>query len=341
MKKPNKLQRGDTIATISPSWGCAGTPCVIWQYKLGCERLKELGLNVIAAPNSMKGTAYLDQNPQARAEDINWAFENKEVKAIISNIGGNDSARLFPYLSKNIIKNNPKIFCGYSDVMSLHLFCYRLGLMTFYGDNLLTTIAENPKWHPYSEYWFKKTFFDASPIGEIFPSDEWSYDPNKHTDKSYTKTFILNKGIRKIQGEGIARGKLFGGHGDLIHIKDSNGQFLVRDEDFMDSILFFEDIPEVSDVNYIKCFFDCLGERGYLHLVNGIIIGKMRSPNSFKPYINAIKEIVAEKYGLPNLPILYDMNFGHSSPIFILPYGAMAELDVDNLKFTILENGVM
>ena len=108
MIKPNKLQRGDTVATISPSWGCAGTSRVKWQYRLGCERLNELGLNVVAAPNSMKGTSYLAQNPQARAEDINWAFENKEVKAIISNIGGNDAECLFPYLSKKAIKDIAK-----------------------------------------------------------------------------------------------------------------------------------------------------------------------------------------------------------------------------------------
>ncbi len=341
MIKPNKLQRGDTVATISPSWGCAGTSRVKWQYRLGCERLNELGLNVVAAPNSMKGTSYLAQNPQARAEDINWAFENKEVKAIISNIGGNDAERLFPYLSKKAIKDNPKIFCGYSDVMALHLFCYRLGIMTFYGDNLLTTIAENPKWHPYSKHWFEKTFFDPSGIGEIFSADEWSYDPNKHTDKSYKKTFVSNEGVKRIQGKGAVRGKLFGGHGELISIKDADGQPLVREEDFKDSIFFFEDIPECCDVDYIKRFFDYLGKKGYLQLLNGIIIGKMPSPMSFEPYMNAIKEIISEKYGLPDLPVMCDMNFGHSSPIFILPYGAEAELDVDNLSFTITESGVI
>ena len=152
MIKPSKLNKGDTIATISPSWGCAGSSRVQWEYKLGCERLRELGLNVIAAPNSLRGTTYLKNNPQARAEDVNWAFENKDVKAIIANIGGNDSVCLLPYLSKNSIINNPKILCGYSDVMALHLYCHNLGLTTFYGDNLLTNVAEVPVWHKYSKY---------------------------------------------------------------------------------------------------------------------------------------------------------------------------------------------
>lgn len=147
---PEKLKKGDTVVTISPSWGCAGASRVRREYEQGCDRLKELGLRVVAAPNSMRGTTYLREHPQARAEDVNWAFENPEVKAILANIGGNDAVRILPYLSETSIKKHPKILCGYSDVLALHLYCYRLGLQTYYGDNLLTNIAENGCWHPYS-----------------------------------------------------------------------------------------------------------------------------------------------------------------------------------------------
>lgn len=166
MIKPSKLHIGDCIATVSPSLGCAGNPNVRWKYDIGVKRLEEIGLNVVAAPNSLKGEDFLSKNPQARAEDFMWAFENKKIKGIIANIGGNDSEKLLPYLSADSIISNPKILCGYSDVMSLHFFCNRLGLTTFYGDNLLTTIAEAERWHPYSLFWFKKCFFDNSPIVE-------------------------------------------------------------------------------------------------------------------------------------------------------------------------------
>lgn len=88
------------------------------------------GLAVIPAPNSMKGSDFLRENPEARTEDIMWEFENKEIKAIIANIGGNDSIRIIPYIDTDIIKQNPKIFIGYSDVMDIHLLCYRTGLST-------------------------------------------------------------------------------------------------------------------------------------------------------------------------------------------------------------------
>ena len=340
MVKPQKLVRGDTVATFSPSWGCAGAPRVLWQYRLGCQRLKELGLNVVAAPNALRGTSYLKQNPQARADDLMWAFENRSVKAIIANIGGNDSEILLPYLSNEVIARNPKILCGYSDVMSLHLYCYRLGLMTFYGDNLLTTIAESGRWHPYSRYWFEKTFFDDSAIGMIEPSADWSYDAGSRTDPSYRKTYLPNQGYQYVQGKGTVMGRLFGGHGGLSSLKRQDGTAMVEKEDFDGSILFFEDIPELCDVNYIGEFFDWLGKNGFLQVLRGVIIGKMRTQGCFQPYADRIRTVVTDIYHCPDLPVMSDLNFGHSSPIFILPYGAQAELNIDELKFRILESGV-
>lgn len=340
MIKPQKLSAGDTIATISPSWGCAGASRVKWQYRLGAERLEKLGLRVVAAPNSMKGTSYLEKYPEARAEDLMWAFENKTVKAIITNIGGNDSVRLLPFLNPKAITDNPKILCGYSDVMTLHLYCYRHGLATFYGDNLLTTIGEAQMWHPYSEYWFKKALFDSSAIGEIPPSKDWSFEPNNHTDPDYAKRYIKNEGYIRIQGKGIVRGRLFGGHGGLSEYDEDSGIKLQK-TDFDGKLLFFEDIPEVCSIEYIGGFFDWLGKNGCLQALRGVIIGKMRLADSFEPFAREIRRIVSEKYGLPDLPVMYGLNFGHASPICVLPYNAEAELDIDNLRFSVLEGGVI
>ena len=75
-------------------------------------------------------------------------------------------------------------------------------------------------------------------------------------------------------------------------------------------------------------------------MLKGIVIGKMRSPKPFDNYAKRIIQVVSFEYGLKELPIMYGLNFGHTSPIFILPYNVMAELDIDNMKFSILESGV-
>lgn len=91
LTKPGRLEKDDLVATVSPCNGWAGDPDIKWKYELGVSRLQDIDLRVVAAPNSMRGSEYLAKNPKARAEDIMWAFENKEVRAIIANVGGNDS----------------------------------------------------------------------------------------------------------------------------------------------------------------------------------------------------------------------------------------------------------
>lgn len=333
--KPVKLNQGDTIATISPSWGVAGEPDAIWKYQIGKQRLKEMGLNVVAAPNSMRGEEYLERNPQARAEDILWAFENKEVKAIIANIGGQDGNKVLPYLNTSVIKNNPKILIGYSDITHLHLFCYQAGLSTFYGPNLFAPITELPQLHPYSKYWFEKVFFDNGPIGEITPTDTYSCDENNHFDPNCTKTYYPETGYLFIQGSGSVQGRLFGG---ITHLREFPG---IGADDFVDKILFAENIPLYFQPQHLADFADWLGSIGALQQLKGILIGKPCEYISFDEHRKALLEVVNDKYGCTQLPIVANMNFGHSSPTCILPYGALAEIDCTKKTVSILESGVI
>lgn len=121
---------------------------------------------------------------------------------------------------------------------------------------------------------------------------------------------------------------------------EENSLIRLRKADFEGKILFFEDIPEFCDVEYMGNFFDWLGENGYLQVLKGVTIGKMCTPAPFAPYAEEIRRVVSGKYGLQDMPIMYGMNFGHASPICVLPYGAEVELDVEKLRFTIRESGV-
>lgn len=333
--KPKKLNKGDTIATISPCWGVAGADDVVWKYNIGKKRLEELELEVVAAPNSMKGEEYLQNNPKARAEDILWAFESNNVNAIIANIGGNDSEKVLPYLNPEVIQFNPKIFIGYSDVMNYHLYCYKVGLSTFYGPNLLPIIAETPCFHPYSKFWFEKVFFQNSVIGEISPAKTYSCDENNYFDKNYAKQYHKETGYVFLQGTGKVKGKLFGGH---TGIRNFPG---IHAEDFFDKILFIEDIAMFFTPKHLSDFLDWLGRIGALQKIKGLLIGKLCNYSSFEIHKKILLEIVNAKYGLTDLTIVANINFGHTSPICILPYGAETEIDSDNKRISILETGVI
>ena len=336
--KPHRLKPGDTIATISPCNGWAGDEGIKWKYELGVSRLRELGLNVIAAPNSMRGTDYLAKNPQARAEDIMWAFENTDVDAIIANVGGCDSIKLIPYIDPKSISDNPKIFIGYSDVMNIHLLCYKCGLSTFYGDNLLTQIADQAGWHEYSKKWFIKTLFDSSILGKIEPADEWTFEPSDNFYPEKIRNYYPSGGYEIIQGQGRIAGRLIGGHTGIMELEDTAIEPML--EDYEDAILFVEDIPEFFDEEFIETFFEKLGKKGILNRLNGIIIGKANEERSFIGQAQIIRQIVSENYSC-KIPIMYGLNFGHSSPMFILPYGAQAEIDCNKKTFSILESGVV
>lgn len=338
--KPSHLNKGDAIATVSPCWGCAGDSDTIWRYDLGKKRLEELyDLKVIPAPNSMKGEKFLSANPKARAEDIIWAFENKSIKAIIANIGGNDSIKVVPFIDTKVISNNPKIFIGYSDVLFLHLLCYKASLSSFYGHNLLPVIAEPQGFHPYSQKWFEKVLFDPAPIGIIPPSQDWTCDENDYTNKYLIKEYHANKGYKLIQGCGTVQGKLIGGHTGL---RDSEGTSIeLNADDFKDKILFIEDITSYISPEHYGEFFGWLGTIGALEALKGIIVGKFTTYDNTGDYIKSMLSVINEQYGLNNLPILAELNFGHTSPICILPYGASAEIDCSTVQFSILDSGVV
>lgn len=338
LSKPNRLHTGYKIATISLSSGCAGDSRIRWKYDLGVKRLNELGLIVVPAPNSLKGSEYLSKNPKARADDVMWAFENKEIKAIIANIGGNDSINVIPYINNDCIKNNHKIFMGYSDVMSLHILCYKNGLSSFYGDNLLYPIAEAQGWHPYSKIWFEKVLFHNSPIGLIEPSTEWTCESTDYENPNYVREYYKNNGYEIIQGKGKVRGRLLGGHSGIMGLQ--NTSLKMTADDFNKNILFIEDIPQFFSPEKAAEFFMWLGNISGLQKLTGIVIGKLNQNISFIKHKNAILHVVSETFGLHDLPILYGLNFGHSSPICIIPYGAMAEIDCDCNTFSILESGV-
>ncbi|WP_339199239.1 S66 peptidase family protein [Solibacillus sp. FSL R5-0449] len=339
--KPGKLQPGDRIAKVSPSWGGAGEPALKWRYNQGVKRLEEVfGLEVVPMPNSLKGEEYLYQNPQARAEDLMMAFKDKQIKGIIANIGGEDSIRLLPYIDIDVIRKNPKILMGYSDVTIAHLFCHKAGISSFYGPAILTDFAENVEMDPYTVEMVNRTLFSVEIIGEIQPANEWTSERLEWTEenKNRRRNMRKNSGYEVLQGTGVVQGFLIGGCIEVLEF--AKGTDIWPDKEHWDnSILFFETSEEYPGPNLIKYWLRNYAAQGILQKTNGIIFGKPQDEKYYEEYKEVILQVMRE-YRLENLPILYNLNFGHTEPKFILPYGAKAEIDCEKRMFKILESGV-
>ena len=147
------------------------------QKLLGRKRLEKMGFNVIFMPNSLRGIEYLENHPEKRAEDLKNAFKNPDIKGILCAIGGIDGYKIFPYLMEDkefvtLVKENPKLFTGFSDTTVHHLMFHRLGMESFYGSSFLTDIEElDDNLLSYTEkYW---NIYSGSPLTEIISSDIW------------------------------------------------------------------------------------------------------------------------------------------------------------------------
>ena len=126
--KPKMLKRGDKIAIVSLSSGVLGDEKMIHKYYIAKERLEnDFGLEVVTMPNALKGSKFIYEHPELRAKDLMEAFEDKTIKAIICAIGGDDTIRLLPYIYYNVIRDNPKIFMGYSDTTVNHFMMHKAG----------------------------------------------------------------------------------------------------------------------------------------------------------------------------------------------------------------------
>lgn len=341
LKKPKMLKAGDKVATMSLSWGGAGEPDLRWRYEQGIDRLRNVfGLEVVAMPNSLKGGDYLYENPQARAEDLMNAFKDPTIKGIFSNIGGSESIRLLPYIDFDVIRDNPKVFIGYSDSTVTHLFCHKAGISSFYGPAILTDFAENVEMHEYTVEALKKALFTASAIGEVKPATEWTSERLEWIieNKDKKRKMNTNKGYELLQGSGIAQGRLIGGCIEVLEFAKGTSLWPAK-EYWKDSILFFETSEELPTPGNVEYWLRNYGTQGILQQAKGIIFGKPQNEKYYEEYKESIRVIMKE-LSLENLPVLYNLNFGHTEPKFVLPYGAMAEINCENRTFSILDSGV-
>ncbi|MDR1643182.1 MAG: LD-carboxypeptidase [Clostridiales bacterium] len=336
--KPPSLKPGDTVATVSLSGGYAGDSAITWRYMQGKEQLENLfGLKVVEMPHTLSNPEYVYNHPEARAQDMMEAFADPEIKGIFTVVGGNDTIRLLPFIDYSVIRNNPKAFIGYSDTTVNHFMCYKAGISSFYGPSILSDLAENLGVPEYTAKWIKKALFASSPIGEIKQSPTWTSEHLSWVieNKNTARTFSPNNGHETLQGGGIAKGRLIGG---CIEVFDwlRGTELFPPIEDFDGAIMFFETSEEMLPPSNFEYILRALGVMGVLERLNGMVFSKPCNNRHYDEYKAKISKVLAE-YGRSSMPVLCNLSFGHCEPKFIIPYGAIGEIDCERKAFAILE----
>ena len=346
LSKPQKLHPGDKVATVSLSWG--GPGAIPHRYQAGKRQLEEaFGVQVVEMPHTLSEPDWLDVNPKARADDLMQAFSDPSIKAIISTIGGEDSIRLLPYLDLDIIKSNPKVFMGYSDTTITHMVCYKAGLSSFYGPSIMAGFAENGGLFPYMVNAVRRTLFSANPPGTLpANTDGWTVED---LDWDIPENQAIKRKLQPCHGWNFLRGKgTHSGHliGGCIEVLDwlRGTDFWPEKQSLENAVIFLETSEEMPSPTAVKRILRAFAAAGVFDQAAGLLIGRPGGqipPDQFPEYDIAILEVLINELDLTSLPIITNMDFGHTDPMLVLPYGIMVSIDCTRKTISITENAVL
>ncbi|NLK06674.1 MAG: LD-carboxypeptidase [Spirochaetales bacterium] len=325
LEKPRHLEPGDTVATVSLSWGGAGDAELLWRYEVGKKRLEDVfGLKVVEMEHTLKGSAYLKEHPHLRAQDLHQAFSDAEVKAVFSCIGGDDSIRMLPYIDYELLSHSPKVFLGYSDSTVTHLMLTKAGISSFYGPSVLAEFAENLAIYPYTEAWVRKTLFSNKPVGPVAMPSHWTGERLPWTEQNRTKakSMIVHEGVEVLQGEGVMEGSLMGGCLEVLEMCIGTEIW----PDCTDCLLFLETSEESIPPKRFQYMLNRLFSAGFFDAPRGLLFAKPYQGIYQQEYHAILKKTLSD-HGLSDLPVAANLAFGHNEPMFILPYGAQGFFD--------------
>ncbi|MCX6622642.1 MAG: LD-carboxypeptidase [Acidobacteria bacterium] len=314
--KPEALRPGDKVGLITPATYVSDPDRIATAVRT----LEYFGLKYRFGRNVRKREGYLGGGIEERADDLHDMFRDPEIRGVFCVRGGYGSAALLKRLDYNLIRANPKIFLGYSDITGLHLGIQRMtGLVTFHGPMALADFSE------YTQQHFRSALFRTAPLGEL-------------TNPSEANTLRPNHTLRTVRG-GRARGRLTGGNLTLI----STTLGTPYEIDTKDRIVFLEDVGE--EPYRIDRMLTHLDLAGKLAQAAGIIWGECHDcvPGKYEPGFESsfsTGEVVDRILGKLDIPVLSGLTIGHSSDQLTLPLGVMAALDADSGRLTVEESAV-
>lgn len=306
---PPKLRRGDCVRVIAPARSMA----LPWISKpivdLAVKRFKTMGLKVSFGKNVNEIGAFDSSSLRSRLEDIHDAFEDKSVRMISTIMGGYNSNELLPFLDYGLIKRNPKILCGYSDITALENGIYaKTGLVTYSGPHFFD--FGELKGFEYTQEYFKRCLFESKPYS-IMASEKWSND--RWGKDQINRNFNRNEGHFTIN-EGEAKGKIL--ISNLVTFQSLLGSEFAPG--LNESILFIEEDKEESLVSFNRNLTSLTLQPDFSK-VQGIIFGRFQPESQISK--NDLMLVIRNNPMLQKIPIIGGVDFGHTTPRLTFPIG--------------------
>jgi muramoyltetrapeptide carboxypeptidase LdcA involved in peptidoglycan recycling len=325
---PPKLKRGDEVVVIAPAQSLA-LPLISEEIKqIAIKRFEKLGLRIRFGKHVNEIDEFNSSSIESRIDDLHEAFGDDSIKCIISAIGGFNSNQLLRYLDYKLIKQHPKVLCGFSDITALANAIYaKTGLVTYIGPHFIS--FGEKKGFKYTLEYFKKCLFSSEPF-EIKPSKKWSDDKWMKNQKN--RKFYSNEGYWIIN-EGEAIGRIIGGNLSTLN--------LLQGTEFMPSlngkIIFLED-DELSTPQIFDRDLQSLIHQPEFRKVKGLVIGRFQLKSKMTKYL--LEKIIKTKKELNRIPVIANVDFGHTTPLITFPIGGKVRMLArsNRIKLEIIEH---
>lgn len=309
-----KLKKGDHIRVVSPSSSIEH----IGGFEANLvakEKLEELGFDVSFSSNYFEHDLFDSASIASRVEDLHEAFLDSSVDAVLATIGGFNCNELLPYLDYDLIAQNPKIFCGYSDTTALLNAIYaKTGMQTYMGPSYSSfKMKEGQEYQ--SQSWLNAVTQDDY---DLVPSKEWSSDP--WYDPTKPRHFMPTEW--KVYNAGSASGTIIGGNLSTFGLLRGT-PYAPQEENY---ILFMEEAEEDDYIEFARHLAALL--QAYPN-PQAVIIG--RFPKECEMTEEILLAILDKHPLLKTIPVLYDADFAHTQPLFTITIGAQATLDTNEM----------
>jgi len=327
---PDKLKVGDEVRIIAPSrsMNILNKETI----SIATKRIEKLGFKVSFGENiySEFDKNYGCGSIKERIEDLHEAFLDKNIKAVLTVIGGFNSNQILDYINYDLIKNNPKIICGFSDVTALLNAIYaKTGLVTYYGPHYSSFGMEAG--FDYTLEYFKKIFMpDKKDSNEILIENSKRWRDDFWFLDQKNRKFIDNTGLEVIN-QGCAEGTIIGGNlctlnllqgTEFMPLQDNNIILMIEEDNFAGKEFFRE-----FDRN-LQSLLHCYKNKN--KKISGIIIG--RAQVNCNMNFEKWKIMMNNKPELSDIPVVVDADFGHTTPIFTFPIGGHAYINNNEIK---------
>jgi len=310
---PQKLKSGDKVAIIAPAKSFSLLSDSL--KNIANKRFEDLGLELVFGKHINESNESNSSTIESRLKDLHSAFKDNTIKGILTVIGGFNTNQLLKQIDWNLIKNNPKVFCGFSDITALNnAILAKTGLVTYSGPHY-STFGQELHFEYTLDHFIKQVITNQDQI--IQPSKEWSDDAWYINQQD--RNLITNPGV-KVINKGKAKGRIVGGNISTFSLLNGTEYMPIFDE----TILFLEDDEESYSADFDRQLQSII-HQPWFNSVKGIVIGRFQKASEYK--LEDIIRIFSNKNELEQIPVGYGIDFGHTDPKITIPIGGLCEVD--------------